>query len=177
VVFSRNRRTELLQGRADRLGIERIDCKLVRSLSEQNRGLMPKLIGIKDGDRILTFKEFLKLKKKVIVEAPIEVLKSHETWQRLDEATRAKVGRFQARRDQPHFHGDEYHAHAKIGGGYEVSWNVSGSRRHPNKFPAQIPKDARAAVAAVLGVDPSLLESFKVCDPTFGMVYLLEYKD
>jgi hypothetical protein len=90
--------------------------------------------------------------RKIRVEAPEAIL----------EAARATVGRYTARRDQPHFQGDEYHAHAEIPGGYEVSWNVSGSRRHHNKFPAQIPAGARAAVAKVLGVDPQKLEGFTV---------------
>lgn len=40
----------------------------------------------------------------------------------------------------------------------------------PISFPTRIPKDARAAVAAVLGVDPSVLESFKVYDPQLGRI-------
>lgn len=80
----------------------------------------------------------------------------------LDEATKAKVGRYIARRDQPHFHGDEYHGHSKLSGGEEVAWAITGSRKHPNKFPAddKIPADAKAAVAKVLGVDVSTLEAY-----------------
>jgi hypothetical protein len=101
-------------------------------------------------------KEVLKeaQKKKLLVMAPKAIL----------EAARVTVGRYTARRDQPHFQGDEYHGHADIPGGYEVSWNISGSRRHPGKFPAQIPADARAAVANVLGVDPTKLEGYRVDD-------------
>jgi len=64
------------------------------------------------------------------------------------------------RKDPPHFHSDEYHAHAKLDGGYEVAWTVSGKRRHPGKFPAHVPDAARAAVAQRLGVSKDLLESF-----------------
>lgn len=82
----------------------------------------------------------------------------------LGEATRAEVGRFIARRDQPHFAGDERHGHCDVGGGYEVAWTVSGIRRHPSKFPAQIPQDAKAAVAKVLGVSPDILEAYWIDD-------------
>ena len=87
------------------------------------------------------------------------------------------MGRVTARRDQPHFQGDEYHAHATLPGGCEVSWNVSGSRRHPNKFLAAIPKDARDAVAKVLGVNPELLEGSEVLDENDRQVLLIEVKD
>jgi hypothetical protein len=43
------------------------------------------------------------------------------TPQILTEATRETVGRYPARRDPPHFQGDEYHAHAELPGGYEAS--------------------------------------------------------
>src|ERR1017187_9793200 len=86
----------------------------------------------------------------------------------LNEAKQATVGKYTARRDQPHFQGDEYHAHAEVPGGYEVSWGMSGARRHPNKFPAQIPADARAAVAKVLGVKPNLLEGYRILDDTIN---------
>ncbi len=92
---------------------------------------------------------------------PRKILVVIEAPELLTEATRATVGRFTARRDPPHFQGDEYHAHADVPGGYEVAWTASGVRRHESKFPAQIPNDARLAVATVLGVSPDLLESFK----------------
>ncbi len=91
----------------------------------------------------------------------------------LNEAKQATVGKYTARRDQPHFQGDEYHAHAEVPGGYEVSWGMSGARRHPNKFPAQIPADARAAVAKVLGVKPNLLEGYRILDDTINEEVLL----
>jgi hypothetical protein len=95
----------------------------------------------------------------------------------LFEATRAKIGRFTARRDPPHFQGDEYHAHADVPGG-EVCWGVSGRRRHPNKFPAHVPDDARSAVAAVLEIDPDLLEAYEIDDELIGeKVLLLEVRD
>lgn len=80
----------------------------------------------------------------------------------LDEGKQATVGRRKAYKDQPHFHGDEYHGHCELPGGKEVSWTMTGKRRHPNKFPAddKIPKDAKLAVAKVLGVDPNILETY-----------------
>lgn len=121
--------------------------------------------------RTLTFKEYLALPKKIRVEAPERLLPKEP--KQLDEATRVTVGNYTARRDQPHFQGDEYHAHADVPGGYEVAWGISGSRRHPNKFPANVPKDAKAAVAKVLGVSPDLLEAFKVYDDSIGEDVLL----
>jgi len=120
---------------------------------------------------LMTFKEFLALPKKIRVEAPEHLLPKNP--QQLDEATRATVGNYTARRDQPHFQGDEYHAHADIPGGYEVAWGKSGARRHPNEFPATVPKDAKAALAKVLGVSVDLLETFKVHDDTIGEDVLL----
>jgi hypothetical protein len=78
----------------------------------------------------------------------------------LTEATRAEVGGFTARRDPPHFAGDTYHGHCDVGRGYEVSWSVSGARRHLSKFPAQVPHDAKIAVAKVLNVSADILEAF-----------------
>jgi hypothetical protein len=78
----------------------------------------------------------------------------------LTEAKKATVGRFTARRDPPHFAGDTYHGHCDVGRGHELSWAITGKRRHPSKFPAVIPTDARAAVAKVLGVSADLLESY-----------------
>jgi hypothetical protein len=82
----------------------------------------------------------------------------------INEATKTSVGRFTARRDPPHFAGDEYHGHCSVGGGYEVSWNISGPRRHSSKFPAAVPHDARAAVAKVLNVPADILESYWIKD-------------
>ena len=97
--------------------------------------------------------------------------------ERLDEATQAKVGRFTAHRHQPHVPTDDYHAHADIPGGYEVSWDRSGRRHHPNKFPTTIPNDARLAVAKVLGVDPSILECYRTRDGDGGEeLFLIEVK-
>lgn len=77
--------------------------------------------------------------------------------QSIDEATHSTVGKYTARRDQPHFQGDEYHAHVTIPGG-EASWRESGSRRHPNKFPSKIPHAAKEAAAKVLEVDVETLQ-------------------
>jgi len=64
------------------------------------------------------------------------------------------------RKDPPHYNGDDYHVHAPLLGGYEASWSMSGARRHPNKFPARVPKGVRHAAAEVLGIDVALLECF-----------------
>src|SRR5580692_3847576 len=107
--------------------------------------------------------------KKIRVEMPASILHG------LVEATRRTVGRYTARRDPPHFQGDVYHAHSDIPGGYEVSWNETGTRRHPNKFPAQVPADAKAACARLLDCDPDLLESSIIFDQEVGEeIYLLE---
>lgn len=125
---------------------------------------------------IMRFKEFILLPKKIRVEAPEHLLPTKP--ERLDEATRAIVGNFTARRDPPHFQGDEYHAHADIPGGYEVAWGKSGSRRHPNKFPTNVPTDAKAAVAKALGVKVDILESFKVRDESLDEdVLLIEIRE
>lgn len=124
---------------------------------------------------MIGFKEFLEMPKKIRVEIPPNFTNSGSD--QLDEATRAKVGRYTARRDPPHFQGDEYHAHAEVPGGFEVAWGRSGARRHPNKFPADIPSDAKAAVAKVLDVDVSLLETYKVRDEVLDEdVFLIEVK-
>lgn len=123
---------------------------------------------------MIKFKDFI-APKKIRVEVPPSFEKSQQ--ERLDEATRTKVGNYTARRDPPHFQGDEYHAHAEVPGGFEVAWGRSGARRHPNKFPAEIPHDAKAAVAKVLGVDVSLLEAYKVRDELLQEdVYLIEVR-
>jgi len=82
----------------------------------------------------------------------------------LIEARRAKVGRFTAHRHSPHFSGDEPHGHCDVGGGHSVAWGLSRKRRHPSKFPAQIPRDAKAAVGKVLDISADLLEAFWITD-------------
>lgn len=95
----------------------------------------------------------------------------------LNEATRATVGRYTARRDQPHFSGDQYHAHADLPKGYQVAWNIDGSKRHVGKFPKEIPNDAKAAVAKVLGVRPDILETFQWYDEALKEnIYIVEFK-
>ena len=121
---------------------------------------------------MLTFKQFLKI-KKLLVEVSPELQR-----QVIDEATRKAVGNFTARRDPPHFQGDEYHAHADVPGGYEVAWSISGKRRHETKFPTHIPNDAKQAVADVLGVDVSVLETYVAFDSVADEnVYLIEVVD
>jgi hypothetical protein len=84
----------------------------------------------------------------------------------IEEAKRATVGKQTAYKHQPHFHGGEYHGHCDLSGGRQVSWTISGQRLHPNKFPAddKIPKDAKMAVARVLGVSADILEAFLAYD-------------
>ena len=112
---------------------------------------------------MMTFKEFL-YRTGFLKPGKILIVVDDVERQVLNEATRATVGRTTARRDPPHYQGDEYHGHADLPGGYQVGWGVSGKHRHEGKFPAQIPKDARLAVAKVLGVDPSILEGYKCFD-------------
>jgi hypothetical protein len=113
--------------------------------------------------------------KKIRIEMSGLLAKKHP--ELLTEAARATSGRVTAIRHQPHFQGDEYHGHASLPGGYEVSWNRSGTRRHPNKFPTTIPRDARNAVAKVLGVDPKILEGFEVVEESGERILLIEAKD
>jgi len=76
----------------------------------------------------------------------------------LNESTKAKVGNYVARRDSPHFQGDDYHAHVPDGKN-EYSWYKDGSRKHPGKFKEPVPRNAKAAAAKVLNVDVSILEN------------------
>jgi len=82
----------------------------------------------------------------------------------LEEGKTTKIGRIPVRKDSPHFQGDERHAHADIEGGYEISWTESGKRRHPKKFPAEVPATAKEAVAKVLGIKTDILEGYIAYD-------------
>lgn len=84
----------------------------------------------------------------------------------LKEAKKATVGRRTAYKHPPHFQGGEYHGHCDLDGGRQVSWTISGQRHHPKKFPAndKIPKDAKMAVAKVLGVSVEILEGYFAYD-------------
>jgi hypothetical protein len=112
---------------------------------------------------------------RIIVE-----LSDHDaTHRELLESAKKSVGRYTAHRHPSHTGGIEIHGHCQIAGGNEVSWTVSGKRHHPKKFPAdnKIPKDAKAAVADVLGVNVDLLESFITCDEEEKReVYILKKK-
>lgn len=93
------------------------------------------------------------------------------------ESKLEKIGKHTVRRDAPHFQGDEYHGHCKLPDGNELSWTISGKRRHPNKFPAdnKIPSDAKLAVAKVLGVEPNKLEAYFGYDHVEGKnVFILQ---
>jgi hypothetical protein len=107
----------------------------------------------------------------------LTALRSRYFVESLIESKLARIGKYTARRDSPHFQGDEYHGHCKLSGGDELSWTISGTRRHPNKFSAddKIPKDAKVAVAKVLGVNPNTLEAFLAYDSIEGKdVFVLQ---
>lgn len=106
---------------------------------------------IKRASEDMAFYEYVSAGGTISVELPVSLL---------SEATHAQVGRHDARRDPPHFAGDVYHGHCPLPGGYEVSWDMTGKRRHPNKFPAHVPADAKAAVAKVLKVPVGILEAY-----------------
>ena len=94
------------------------------------------------------------------------------------EAKETTVGKYTAYKHQPHFQGGEYHGHSDTEGGRQVSWTMSGKRLHPNKFPTEIPNDARIAVAKVLGVPAKKLESYIAYDEVEGKeVLLLELRE
>jgi hypothetical protein len=84
----------------------------------------------------------------------------------MEEAKKSTVGRHTAFKHQPHFQGGEYHGHADLDSGRQISWTITGKRLHPNKFPAdnKIPKDAKTAVATVLGVSPDIFEEYVAFD-------------
>jgi hypothetical protein len=104
-----------------------------------------------------------------------------EVWgvRALEESKKITVGRRTAFKHQPHSQGDEYHGHCDLPGGYQVSWTISGRRHHPNKFPVddKISKDAKMAVAKVLGVSVDILEGFRVYDKKGDKkIFLFELK-
>lgn len=127
----------------------------------------------------MTFKEYLKRKEKekcirVIVSADQNTIDQFMP-ERLEEIKKATVGRNTAYKHQPHFQGGEYHGHSDFDNGYQVSWTITGKRLHPNKFPAddKIPKNAKAAVAKVLGVSTNLLEGYMTFDDIEGEEVIL----
>jgi hypothetical protein len=73
------------------------------------------------------------------VEAPKHLLQEA---QQLGGATGATVGKYTARRDPPHFQGDEYHAHAEVPGGYEIGGDLFLFAIQTN--PAEVPKEAKS---------------------------------
>ncbi len=107
--------------------------------------------------------ERTKMKKTRII---IRVPEGDDILLAMNEAAKATVGRNTAFRHPPHFVGGEVHGHCDLPGSHQVSWTITGSRLHPGKFPAddKIPKDAKAAVAAVLGVKAELLEAYMAYD-------------
>ena len=78
------------------------------------------------------------------------------------------------RKDGPHFSGDEPHAHADLPSGYQVSYNKSGSRRHPNKFPVNVPKEIKKNIANFLKVSVDTLgECYAAFDPKLNKEVIL----
>ncbi|HEX2957566.1 MAG TPA: hypothetical protein VHO70_12085 [Chitinispirillaceae bacterium] len=94
--------------------------------------------------------------KKIVVEIPKDISNN------LDETKKVSIGQYTAFKHPLHTGGDSKHGVCELPGGYEVSWTISGERRHEIKFPTSIPKDAKLAIANVIGVSPEILESFKV---------------
>lgn len=97
----------------------------------------------------------------------------------ITEAKKRTVGRYDAYKHQPHFAGGEYHGHSDLDNGDQISWTVTGKRLHQNKFPAddKIPRDAKQAVADVLGVSIDILEVYTAHDEIENKeVYLIELK-
>jgi hypothetical protein len=91
-----------------------------------------------------------------------------ECIQIIEEGFTKNVDGIAVRKDSPHFEGDDVHVHIELPGGYELSWMRNGRRRHPRKFPANIPDKTKAAAARVLGVSPTILEWFEVDDDALG---------
>lgn len=109
----------------------------------------------------LSFKEFVAQKEGQRQERPTESLSLPVRPVLLDEATRATVGRYTARRDKPRIENGEVitHAHVDVPGGYQVSYDNQLKRHHPNKFPSHVPKGAKQAIGQVLDVDWRKLEA------------------
>src|SRR3954469_22135371 len=82
----------------------------------------------------------------------------------IEEGFTKDVDGINVRKDDPHFQGDDLHVHIELPGGYELSWMRNGRRRHPKKFPANVPNNTKVAAAKVLGVSPTILEWFEVED-------------
>ena len=129
-----------------------------------------------------SFKQFLdendhnEKKRKVVVSVPNNFLNRFKSI--IDEGRFTKnVGKIPVHKDSPHFSGGEYHGHVDMPGGKQVSYTISGKRLHPNKFPMQVPKNVKNAIAQVLGVDPDILESYEAYDEIDKItVFLLEFK-
>jgi len=95
--------------------------------------------------------------RKIIVLVPPNILPQEITL--LQEGKTVTIKGVTIRKDSPHFQGDVVHAHSSLPGGYEVSWGQDMRRRHPSKFPSNVPNATRNTIAAVLNVSPDLLEA------------------
>jgi hypothetical protein len=110
----------------------------------------------------------------IVVEVGEELFDAHLS--ELTESRTKMVNGLPVRKDSPHFQGDQTHATITLAGGKEVTWNRSGSRRHPNKFPADVSPKWKAAIAKVLDVLPDILEWREVRSEGTGESYLLVEK-
>lgn len=109
----------------------------------------------------LSFKDFVAKKEGQQQERPSESLSLPERPLLLDEATRATVGRYTARRDKPRIENGKVitHAHVDLPGGYQVTYDDQYKRHHPNKFPNHVPKGSKQAIGQVLNIDWRKLEA------------------
>jgi len=100
------------------------------------------------------FEEYYHQPKKILVEVPssndLILLRENRRTIEIDGVTVYK--------DSPHFPADKKHVHAELPGGYEIAWDIACHRKHPNKFPADVPKRYKTAVAKALNVDETMLE-------------------
>jgi hypothetical protein len=76
----------------------------------------------------------------------IKNILADEALERIEEGKFRAIGRDVIRIDAPHVPGDKEHAHSG-----NVSYNVDGTRHHPNKFRAHVTQNTRNAIAKALG--------------------------
>lgn len=115
-------------------------------------GMSPKKLAKKP--KTPTFKEYYYQPKKIFVEVP----SSNELILLQENRRTIEIDGVMVDKDGPHFPADKKHAHAKLPGGCEIAWDIACQRKHPNKFPAVVPKRYKTAVAKALNVDETMLE-------------------
>ncbi len=130
-----------------------------------------------------SFKQFLRENDssekdiKVVVSVPNDIFKKFESLIINEGRFTKNIGKIPVHKDSPHFNGGEYHGHVDMPSGKQVTYTISGKRLHPNKFPTQIPQNAKDAIAQVLKVDPNIFESYEAYDEIEKTtVFLLEFK-